>query len=153
MMLAVCGGRQDMLADWLLFGGEATLASYGATSPEQVAHDYPAHLDFLESCRLYYETQRHFFVHGNYLAHVPLDQQPRDVLLWPSLRSSQPGPHASGKTAIVGHTAQKNGEILDLGYLKCIDTYCYGDGWLTALEPETGRLWQADKAGRLKRED
>ena len=54
--------------------------------------------------------------------------------------------------SIVGHTAQKNCQILDLGYLKCIDTWCYGDGWLTALEPETGQVWQVDKNGRRKDE-
>ena len=47
--------------------------------------------------------------------------------------------HCSGKVAIVGHTPQKSGEILDLGYLKCIDTFCHGGGWLTALEVNTGR--------------
>ena len=31
----------------------------------------------------------------------------------------------------------------------CIDTCCYGGGWLTAMEVETGQLWQADKEGRL----
>ena len=113
MMLAVCEGREDLAADWLLFGGDATLASYGATLPAQVAREFPAHLDFIRRCCLFYETERHFFVHGNYVADVPLDQQPRQALLWTSLKNSQPGPHCSGKTAIVGHTAQKSGEVLD----------------------------------------
>ncbi len=152
MMLAVCEGGEGLLAEWLLFGGEATLASYGATSPAQLAGEFPAHLDFIRRCRLFYETERHFFVHAGYAADVALDQQPRQALLWTSLRYSQPGPHCSGKTAIVGHTAQKSGEVLDLGYLKCIDTWCYGEGWLTALEPETGRVWQVDKEGRGRAE-
>ena len=152
MMLAVCEGREDLAADWLVFGGEATLASYGAASAADVARQFPAHLDFIRRCRLFYETPRHFFVHGNYVAELPLDQQPRQTLLWKSLKCGPPGPHGSGKTAIVGHTAQKNCEVLDLGYLKCIDTRCYGAGWLTALEPETGRLWQVDKEGRGRAE-
>ena len=152
MMLSACEGSTDLLADWLLFGGEATLASYGTAVPTDVASDFPAHLDFIRRCRLVYETDRHFFVHGSYVAEIALDQQPREVLLWRTLKDSRPGPHGSGKTAIVGHTAQKSGEILDLGYLKCIDTWCYGDGWLTALEPETGRVWQVDKNGRGKGE-
>ena len=119
-------------------------------SPEQLARDHRRHLDFLRSCRLFFETERHFLVHANYQANLPLDLQPRQVMLWPSLKDRQPGPHCSGKLAVVGHTAQKNGEILDLGYLKCIDTCCYGDGWLTAMELETGRLWQADKEGKLE---
>ena len=56
-----------------------------------------------------------------------------------------------GKTAIVGHTPQGTGEILDLGYLICIDTYCVGGGWLTALDVESGRVWQANREGRLRR--
>ena len=67
-----------------------------------------------------------------------------------SLRDRVPGPHCSNKTAIVGHTSQKDGEVLDLGYLKCIDTCVYGDGRLTAMNVESGRLWQADKHGRMK---
>ncbi len=47
-------------------------------------------------------------------------------------------------------TSQKDGEILELGYLKCIDTCCYGEGWLTALEVETDETWQADKEGEMR---
>jgi serine/threonine protein phosphatase 1 len=50
----------------------------------------------------------------------------------------------------VGHTTQRSGEILDLGFLKCIDTNCYRGGWLTALEVRTGQVWQADAAGKLR---
>lgn len=48
------------------------------------------------------------------------------------------------------HRSQKTGEVLDLGYLKCIDTYCYGGGWLTALDAASGRVWQADRHGWLR---
>jgi serine/threonine protein phosphatase 1 len=70
------------------------------------------------------------------------------VLRWRSLREHQPGPHVSGKIAVVGHTAQKDGEILDLGHLVCIDTYVYGDGWLTALDVQSGQVWQVGQEGR-----
>jgi serine/threonine protein phosphatase 1 len=150
MMLSACEGWTDLLVDWLLFGGEATLASYNTSVATDVARDFPAHLDFIRRCRLVYETDRHFFVHGSYVAGLSLDRQPRETLLWTTLKNGPPGPHGSGKTAIVGHTAQKSGEILDLGYLKCIDTWCYGNGWLTALEPESGQVWQVDKKGRRK---
>lgn len=151
MFLEICEGGLHLLDNWLDFGGRATVASYG-----RVPDDVPtAHLQFLRACRLYYETERHFFVHGNYLEEIPLEAQMSAVLLWESLRQRLPGPHSSGKTAILGHTAQKTGEVLDRGYLKCIDTYCYGTGWLTALEVEaggtpSGRIWQADRQGRLR---
>jgi serine/threonine protein phosphatase 1 len=53
--------------------------------------------------------------------------------------------------AVVGHTPQEGGEVLDLGYLKCIDTFCHGGGWLTALEVRTGKVWQANLAGEVRR--
>jgi serine/threonine protein phosphatase 1 len=39
----------------------------------------------------------------------------------------------------------------DFGHLVCIDTYCHGSGWLTALDVKTGEVWQADKDGTLRR--
>ncbi|MGA2034031.1 MAG: metallophosphoesterase family protein [Thermoguttaceae bacterium] len=147
MMLLVCDGRWELLGDWRLFGGDTTLASYGGHVPDGVPAE---HLDFLRSCRLVYETDRHFFVHAGYEADQPLDDQDRFIALWSSLKRRQPGPHYSGKIALVGHTRQKSGEVFDLGYLKCIDTDCYGHGWLTALDVESGQIWQADKTGKLR---
>ncbi|HLA84052.1 MAG TPA: metallophosphoesterase family protein [Thermoguttaceae bacterium] len=148
LVLELAAGRHAAFRDWLGFGGEATLASYDCASPEEFPD---SHLDFLRGCRLYYETDRHFFVHGNYVKELPLDQQPEEVLLWDALRRRLPGPHCSGKTAILGHTAQKTGEVLDLGYAKCIDTWVYGEGWLTVMDVHTGQIWQADKEGNLRR--
>ena len=59
----------------------------------------------------------------------------------------------NGKLAIVGHTAQKSGEIFDLGYVACIDTFCHGGGWLTAMEVDSGRLWHVDRNGRPRKND
>ena len=147
MMLQVCVEGGELYFDWLVFGGDATLGSYRTVRPEDVP---AAHLDFLRGCRLYYESPQHFFVHGNYRAELPLEAQSAKILLWESLKQPLPGPHVSGKTAIVGHTAQKSGEILDLGYLKCIDTCCYGNGWLTAMDVQSGQVWQADKNGAAR---
>jgi serine/threonine protein phosphatase 1 len=40
--------------------------------------------------------------------------------------------------------------VLNLGFLVCIDTNCARGGWLTALDTETGHIWQADRTGRLR---
>ena len=149
MLLKLYDGQTELYVDWLLFGGNATLGSYGSMKPEDVP---PAHIDFLRGCRLFYETQRQFFVHGNYLAELSLDAQPAETLLWDSLKIRRPGPHCSGKTAIIGHASQRSGEILDLGYAKCIDTWCYGEGWLTALEVDNGQVWQVNKRGEGREE-
>ena len=147
MVLDLAGGNMAGFADWLRFGGEATLASYDCASPEE----FPAeHLEFLRGCRKYHETDRHFFVHASYIKELPLDKQPDEVLLWDSLRYRLPGPHCSGKRAIVGHTSQKNGEILDLDDVMCIDTWVYGDGWLTMMDLDNDQVWQADKDGTMR---
>jgi len=148
MLLDICAGRTDLVGEWLLFGGDATLASYGGRVPEGVPRQ---HVDFLQSCRAFYETDRHLFVHASYDPDLALEDQPGHVLRWESLKFRQPGPHCSGKTAILAHTAQKNCEILDLGHLKCIDTWIYGGGWLTALEVHSGRVWQVDQSGTMRR--
>jgi serine/threonine protein phosphatase 1 len=147
LMVQVYDGQQQLYIDWLMFGGNATLESYDTLRPEDIP---PAHIDFLRNCPLYYESDRHIFLHGSYIAELPLVDQPRKTLLWESLKVRRPGPHCSGKMAIVGHTSQKNGEILDLGYLKCIDTCCYGQGFLTALDVDSGQTWQADKNGKAR---
>jgi serine/threonine protein phosphatase 1 len=149
LLLKVYDGHGELYVDWLMFGGAATLDSYGSLRPE----DIPAtHIEFLRSCPLFHESDRHIFVHGSYIANLPMEAQPAETLIWESLKVRQPGPHCSGKTAIVGHTSQKSGEILDFGYLKCIDTRCYDAGWLTALDVESGQVWQADKRGERRGE-
>ena len=76
MVLKVYAGQMQMYIDWLMYGGSATLESYGATAPQDIPR---AHIDFLGSCRLFYETDRHFYVHGNYRADLPLSAQPIDT--------------------------------------------------------------------------
>ncbi len=148
VMLAVCRGHTYFPEYWYNFGGDATLASYGVSEPRRVRR---SHLEFLDKCKLFFQTRRHFFVHANYDPELPLNEMPRKMLLWKSLKDYVPAAHVSGKTAIVGHTSQKNGEVLDLGHLRCIDTWCFGEGWLTALDIKTGRIWQADKSGKLRK--
>lgn len=133
---------------WIAAGGMATLDSYGPTA---ILDDLPEdHLRFLRDCYPYFEDDTHLFVHANYQPDLDLSKQTTLMLRWESLRDFRPSVHRSGKTAVVGHTPQKSGEVLDLGHLKCIDTHCYGGGWLTALETATGRYWQSNQTGELK---
>jgi serine/threonine protein phosphatase 1 len=158
MLLSVIDG-QISPADWLRVGGLATLESYGPrpgsitdSQPEPDLAAIPReHIDFLRACRDYHETETHLLLHANYDSALPLAQQDRATIRWRSLRDYVPGPHCSGKTAIVGHTPTRSGEIFDVGYLKCLDTYCYGGGWLTALDLASGQVWQADRDGVLRK--
>ncbi len=148
VVLTLADGDHKYFLDWLSYGGDATLASYDVSVPSEFPE---SHLDFFRSCLPYHETDTHFFTHANYLEDEPLDRQPGKVLRWESLRVRFPGPHCSGKRAILGHTAQRTGEVLNRDYLTCLDTWIYGDGWLTLLDLETGRIYQADGEGKLRR--
>jgi serine/threonine protein phosphatase 1 len=142
------------LRRWLTLGGADTLRSYGWTpgGPRRRLADWfpQAHRDFLASCRGYHETPSHLFVHASYVPELALTQQPGLALRWRVTDAATAVPHCSGKVVVVGHTPQPSGEVLDLGFLLCIDTNCARGGWLTALDASTGRLWQADRSGRLR---
>lgn len=145
MIEALRGGDPGI---WYACGGAAAIASYGTDHDLSVIPG--RHVQFLESCLEYLETGTHIFLHANYDPDLPMDQQDPGMLRWESLKTHTPAPHDSGKRVITGHSSQKSGEILDLGHIVCIDTFCYGGGWLTALEVHTDQVWQADRTGRLR---
>lgn len=147
MMLDALDGRMPV-QEWLVHGGAETLDSYGKGSGMNALD--PAHVEFVRSWGDVHETPSHFFAHGNYLASRPLTRQPWTDLRWQSLKWHTPVPHVSGKTAVVGHTSNKQGEILNLGHLICIDTYCHGGYWLTGFDSTTARVWQANEAGEFR---
>lgn len=151
MMLSVLLGKAPR-AWWMQHGGSDTLESYGgARGPLGGFESIPAsHVEWLQACPNYYETDGWFFTHANYVATEPLDSQPAEALRWQSLGEHFPEQHTNGKRAVLGHTSQRNGEVYDAGHFVCIDTFCHGGGWLTAYEPETGQVWQASAGGRLR---
>ncbi|WP_169975874.1 metallophosphoesterase family protein [Tautonia rosea] len=137
--------NEPLLRIWAQCGGFDTIESYG--SLEEVP---PEHRAFLDRLVNWHETDNLLFMHANYDPLLPMASQPSDLLYWTSLHHSVPDRHHSGKTAIVGHSSQKDGEVLDLGHVICIDTYCYGGGWLTLMDLHSGQLWQADRRGQLR---
>lgn len=147
MMLNVVKGQPPH--EWLKHGGVSTLDSYGFTGDLSVVPQ--AHVVFMDQALPYFETDSHFFTHGNYEPKKTLEEQTDMVLRWRSLIESTPGPHMSGKKAVVGHTPDTSGEIFDIGHLICIDTFCYGGAWLTAIEVESGKIWQSNDEGELRR--
>jgi len=142
---------------WLANGGMETLRSYqpadetGESPPERSGslEDVPAkHWEFLEACRPFYETESHLFVHATLDPELPLAEQPEETLYWE--RFADPPPHQSGKHMVCGHTPQRDGHPRALPHATCIDTLVYQGGWLTALEIETGRCWQANEEGEAR---
>lgn len=147
MMLGVVREGQPPFR-WLQFGGVETLDSYGFSGDMSVIPQ--SHQEFFDSLLPYYETDETFFVHANYHPKAPLDRQTPHALRWQKLTESVPPPHMSGKLAVVGHTHDRGGEIFVVRHLICLDTFCYGGGWLTAMEFPSRHIWQADAAGRLR---
>jgi serine/threonine protein phosphatase 1 len=163
-LVPLLGNHEELLLDalrdistlrrWLSLGGADTLRSYGWVSggPRRALADWipQQHRAFLAGCRPYYETASHLFMHAGYVPELALGEQPGLALRWRVTDAATASPHRSGKVAVVGHTPQLSGEILDLGFLVCIDTNCTRGGWLTALDTTTSRVWQADRSGRLR---
>ncbi len=144
-MLLDAAQTPDILPSWLMFGGLETLASYGIPRDAYSTESIPAthRTFFTDRCRDWHETDTHLFVHAGVEPKLPLAQQQMEVLRWDKLRDR--GPHVSGKIAICGHTRQVSGLPLDLGHTICIDTWVYGDGWLTCLDVATRHFWQANQ--------
>jgi hypothetical protein len=69
---------------------------------------------------------------------------------WETLEPATWRPHESGKTMICGHSAQRSGRPLVLDHAICIDTWVYGDGWLTCLDVASEVYWQANERGESR---
>ena len=153
IMMLAAQQSYGSLQTWKNCGGDTTLMSYSAEIEEATLDAIPnRHWAFLKTALLpSYETSTHLFVHACVLPHLPLEEQPDDVLYW------QPFdewfvPHHSGKQLICGHKSQKSG----LPFVRpggiCIDTWAHGEGWLTCLDVNTGTYWQTNER-RERRKD
>jgi len=132
-----------------------TLSSYDSGSLDQSLRSPltsipDAHWKLVaEQCLDAWESENHIFVHASLDPNKSLSEQPTRKLFWEKF--DNPKPHVSGKTLVCGHTRQKSGEPLNLGHAICIDTWAWGNGWLTGLEVTSGDVWQVNKHGKVKR--
>ena len=159
-LVTLMGNHEQMLLEalksktamdsWMQAGGFATLNSYVFGAGIEIIPD--DHLAFIRGCRDYFESNTHIFTHAGYDADVAMDQQLDYLLRWALLEPPYPTAHCSGKKVVLGHTEQASGDPLDLGHLICIDTACWRHGWLTAMEVNTGELWQASRWGVARSE-
>lgn len=150
MMLEARNGGRGERKMWLSVGGVQTLGSYGAEGKAGTFDDVPReHWDFLEHDLLdYCESERFVFVHAGVYPDCELDEQPDNMLYWEFLPEAMR--HKSGKTVICGHSSQRGGVPKVIPGAVCLDTFCYGGGWLTCLDTDTGRYWQVDQLGRRR---
>jgi serine/threonine protein phosphatase 1 len=148
LLLDAVSSRSDV-RHWIDCGGRTTLMSYPDRKADELID--PDHLRFLRNDREYYQTDKFIFVHASYDPAQPMIRQSRRMLRWESVSPAKAAPHCSGKTAIAGHSRQITGEVLNLGFLKVIDTNASGGGWLTALEVHSDEIIQANQQGQLRR--
>lgn len=159
-LVSLRGNHEQMMCDarlggfgefsWLAFGGRETLASYGTPDEPGTLADVPAeHWDFIEHvCVDWYEMNGYFFVHGTADPELPLAEQSLDTVYYGTFDAARP--HVSGKLMVCGHTAQKGGAPAVQPCGVCIDTWVYGDGWLSCLDVPSGRVWQANQKGQKR---
>ena len=129
---------------WDGVGGRETLASYGGA--DRVPDE---HLAFLETARLYIETDSDIFIHATLEPGIPLRGQDGDYLRWLKITGDEP-PHRSGKRIVCGHTSQPSGKPLLWDGWICIDTRVYETGWLTALDAGSNLIYQAHQSGQTR---
>jgi serine/threonine protein phosphatase 1 len=145
---ARCGSNDFRF--WTNFGGLEALESYstGSITLEAIPSE---HWRFIEkTCVDWYETDSHIFVHANLHPDKPLAKQPVEWLHWQPLIAHRYSRHCSGKTMVCGHSEQRDGIPLRVIGAVCIDTWAFGDGWLTCLDVESGEYWQANELGRTR---
>ncbi len=134
---------------WQHFGGEETLSSYEFTDGSDWQQSVPkSHWEFLENTAPYYANETQIFVHASVKPKKPLDEQDDRVLYWKKV--SKPKPYSSEHLVVSGHTTQYDGDIADFGHTLLIDTYAYGDEWLTGINADSLQFWQANQLGELR---
>ncbi|MDX1968881.1 MAG: metallophosphoesterase family protein [Planctomycetaceae bacterium] len=144
MMQQALAGVLSMRS-WLRCGGFESLTSYGG-----IVDDIPqAHYLFLDAMLPYWETKSEIFVHAGIDPSSSLVDQESDVLRWQSTRGDE-APHVSGKRVICGHTHQQSGRPRVSPGWVCLDTWAYGDGWLSCLDVDRDIVYQANQRGEYR---
>lgn len=142
----ILDAREDDLKanHWQSYGGFEALISYGAQyDPRWMAKIPERHWEFFMHTAPYWETESHIFVHACLDPESDMDEQPDLFLYWEDVDRLKP--HKSGKQIICGHSPQRSGHILDLGFAVCIETGAANGGWLTCLDVSNGHWWQTNE--------
>jgi len=150
VLLRLLDGERGLLQQWLRFGGDACLASYGGdpqaleTAPEQqalarVKELVPdEHRAFLAGLADTFRFGDYLFVHAGIRPGVPLQQQTARDLRW-IRRAFLDDPRDHGMTVVHGHTITQEVDLRPnrIG----IDTGAHQFGVLTALAIEGDEHW------------
>jgi serine/threonine protein phosphatase 1 len=150
-VICLMGNHEKMLINYhfegideeifFLNGGHITAFSYGLVrTPKGVRMNIPeAHLEFYKSLRMFYETDRHIFVHAGLRPGVPLAKQNSHDMLWirnEFIRTK----HDFGKIVVYGHTPVPH-PMVDETKIG-IDTGAVYGGMLTCIELTEMNIFQ-----------
>jgi len=141
----------DSNEDWLHWGGDKTLESYGVAeiwskTPARLAAELnervaPSHLDFLSSLELWRVLGDYVFVHAGFRPGVALAEQTEEDCLWIRATFHNAAPEGRPKEVVVhGHHPVKKPQ--DHGWRIAVDTGAVWSDALTAvvLEGTTRRF-------------
>lgn len=150
MFLRVIDGEPGIAYDWLGFGGDACVESYGVAAAPLQAFDeariaqtlrgaVPAgHVDFIRGFGDTFGFGDYLFVHAGIRPGVPIEQQEPHDLRWirrPFLSDTK----EHGVMVVHGHTISDGVE--ERSNRIGIDTGAYQTGVLTAVAVEEDRRW------------
>lgn len=150
IMMQEARGSVHSMRSWAMSGGGETWDSYiREYGGEDAIQSVPKkHWTFINDLKAYFETETHIFVHAAIDSDLQMSDQFDDVLFWADFASI--GPHTSGKHVVCGHTSQKSGLPKTRSHATCIDTCACGSGWLTCLDVQTGRYYQANQQAETR---
>jgi len=119
--ITLMGNHERMLLDYLAdinrerylhFGGSQTLESYGIAPQEEAKEKIPVeHIRCFNELILYWEDDKHIFVHAGIEPEVPMALQSEEWLLWSRDTDSGLSTVTQGKIIIYGHSAFKTPHI------------------------------------------
>ncbi|WP_459557168.1 metallophosphoesterase family protein [Lacunimicrobium album] len=144
MVLEVVKGRKPAHL-WMEYGGKSTLESYGGS----ISNIPKSHIDFMEDCLPYFETEQYVFTHANLEPGVALGDQDKQFLRWQKFKKNQPV-WEEGRTVVVGHTPQSSGLPTLIDGWMCIDTYAYAGMMLTAADLTNDLFYQTHTNGNFR---
>ncbi|MDE2419688.1 MAG: serine/threonine protein phosphatase [Gammaproteobacteria bacterium] len=143
-MMLDCRYGGDYWSNWMKYGGDQTLKSYGIsdTQHQELTLIPESHWKFLNQLLPYIENDLYIFTHACLNMSKPLKQQTSDELRWwPNLSDKE---HVSGKKVIFGHMSQRSGKPNYYGQNLCIDTSI--SGWISCFDTQTKIGHQANQA-------
>jgi serine/threonine protein phosphatase 1 len=166
--------RNGRARGWLSVGGLATLKAYAPKIVRDLGSDQSAasaspnsatlarraldrvpdaHWQFMEDCVLYHRQGGHIFVHAGLDPFKPLEEQSTHALLMGTPLLLGPPGYRGSETVVFGHKdtrkLRSDGRLLpyqpnDINVIG-LDTQAHATGVLTAMDVNTGQVWQTRK--------